>query len=168
MPTCFDGHWVGCNDAVNVFSSAEYFGAVNRRWEVQGRKRRKIQNWFVLGKRQQVWHFFQWRRIEAIVRWIMIPTDALKIVISLWNSKWPTWLQPIVGHFFMHGVHCSAYFVFRTDGRTDTMCENNDHPFGRGPVGQLHMAVLVTGKWFYFSFNIELLAATICFFPRTY
>ena len=27
-------------------------------------------------------------------------------------------------------------FVFRKDVRTDTTCENNDHLFGRGLVGQ--------------------------------
>ena len=39
---------------------------------------------------------------------------------------------------FTHGVRCSALvlFVFVTDGRTDTMRENNEHLFGRGPVGQ--------------------------------
>ena len=36
----------------------------------------------------------------------------------------------------MHGGCFSAYFVFVTDGRTDTMCENNDHLIGRGLVGQ--------------------------------
>ena len=49
-------------------------------------------------------------------------------------------LQPIDGHYFyaysvrilFFGQHC---FCFK-DVRTDTMCENNDHLFGRGLVGQ--------------------------------
>ena len=32
-----------------------------------------------------------------------------------------------------------ARFHFVTDGRTDTMCENNDHLFGRGLVGQKNL-----------------------------
>ena len=48
-----------------------------------------------------------------------------------------------------YGVCCRVYLVFRaptfalqqdfvfvTYGRTDTMCENSDHLFGRGLVGQ--------------------------------
>ena len=44
---------------------------------------------------------------------------------------------------FMHGVICSAHFVFRawtlgdgrTYGRTDTMYKNNDHAIRTGPGG---------------------------------
>ena len=50
-------------------------------------------------------------------------------------------------NFFTHGARCCTYIVFLasmsalffvcvTDGRTDTMCENHDHLFGRGLVGQ--------------------------------
>ena len=36
------------------------------------------------------------------------------------------------------GVVMRFYFCdnLRTDGRTDTLCDNNDHLFGRGLVGQ--------------------------------
>ena len=43
---------------------------------------------------------------------------------------------------FTHGLRCSAYLVFLysviyfSNGWTDTKCENNDHLFGRGLVGQ--------------------------------
>ena len=41
---------------------------------------------------------------------------------------------------------CRA-FIYFCDSRTDTMCENNDHPFGRGLVGQLESEWL----WYFFA-----------------
>ena len=47
----------------------------------------------------------------------------------------------VVEHIFFQGIKVSlaASFCFsdeHTDGRTDTMFENNDHLFGHGLVGQ--------------------------------
>ena len=78
-----------------------------------------------------------------------------QMVTSLANLRWPTRPQPIGSHYFhawpplyrVFYVSVVACFCFsdgqtygrtdvRTYGRTDTTCENNDHLFGRGLVGQ--------------------------------
>ena len=49
--------------------------------------------------------------------------------------------------FSSHMVPFAECFCF--SGRTDTMCENKDHLFGRGPVGQCHFYTEMPRLWVY-------------------
>ena len=60
------------------------------------------------------------------------------------TNKWSFFSRMVERILFsVRQFRVSACFCFLY-GRTDTMCENNDHLFGRGPVGQLQKYLLET------------------------
>ena len=85
------------------------------------------------------------------------PYCKWRLETNLANLRWPTRPQPKGSHYFhawcppwsvsnkirvfcFPGLNvCAVAFC---DGRTDTMCENNDHLFGRGLLGQWTYDVL--------------------------
>ena len=96
----------------------------------------------------QVFFFLKFTKLLCIGICFYLTTFENIKKTSLANSRWPTRQQSIGFHYFhaWRPLYCVFYvsvvarFCFsdrQTYGRTDTTCENNDHLFSRGLVGQL-------------------------------